>query len=93
MSWDQPKCPGRPWFLGWYQSTIAKCVIKDKKIKSVSFIPTYMGETPPTTLPKAGSREFCDVYEEMKTITAMEGIDTLFEIRGDEVLLPQTVAD
>ncbi len=41
MCMDQPLAPGRQWHLGWYQSTIAKCIIQDKKIKSVSFIPTF----------------------------------------------------
>ncbi len=50
-----------------------------------------MGLKPPTTLPKAGSREFNDILDEMRAITAMEGFDTEFVIDGDEVLLPQTI--
>jgi len=90
---NEPIAPGRQWHLGWYQSTIAKCRIEDKKIKSVSFIPTYMGLTPPTSLPKPGSEEFDTIVRTMREITAEEGLDTEYVVNGDEVLLPQTVIE
>jgi len=90
---NEPLAPGRSWHLGWYQSTIAKCYIEDKKIKKVTFIPTFMGLTPPTSIPKPGSEEFDTIVRTMREITAEQELDTVYEVVGDEVLLPQTVIE
>ena len=52
-----------------------------------------MGYAPPTTLPKAGSEEFDTIVKTMREITAEQKLDTVYEVVGDEVLLPQTVID
>ena len=88
-----PVVPGRDWHMGWYQSTIAKCVIRGKKIQSVSLIPTFMPEKPPTIFPKPGSEEFESVLTTLREITAEERLDTIYELSGNEILLPQTIAD
>jgi len=90
---NEPIVPGREWHLGWYQGTIAKCTVEDKKIKKVSFIPTFLDIKPPTLIPKPGSDEFDGVVKAMREITAEEKLDTVFEVIGEEVLLPQTVTE
>jgi poly-gamma-glutamate capsule biosynthesis protein CapA/YwtB (metallophosphatase superfamily) len=76
--------------LGYYppdarKSMIAKIIIADKKIDSVSFIPVVINKQNEPEAMKRGSKAFKEVLKYIKESTKEAGIDTKFVVKGDEV--------
>jgi len=69
------------------KTMIAKCVISDKSIKSVSFLPTMINKKSQPVILKAKDERFGDVLQYMEDITKDQGLDTEFSIDGDEVII------
>lgn len=68
------------------KSIILKCVIEDKKIKSVSYVPVLIDDD--TMVPeiiKNGNPRFNEIVDYMTEITADQNIEPHFTIEGDEV--------
>ncbi|MBW2149428.1 MAG: CapA family protein [Deltaproteobacteria bacterium] len=69
------------------QGMILKCVIRDKKIHRMSFIPTIFGKNgQPEILPQ-DSEEFREVFELMKGLCGELGVE--LSVENGEVVVPQ----
>jgi poly-gamma-glutamate capsule biosynthesis protein CapA/YwtB (metallophosphatase superfamily) len=66
---------------------IVKCVIADRAIKRVSFLPCDITETSEPRPLKAGETRFNAVADYLETITRSEAFDTVFVREGDEVVI------
>lgn len=69
------------------KTMIAKCVISDKSIKSVSFLPAIINKSSQPVVLKATDEQFEEVLQYMEEITKDQGLDTEFVIDGDEVVI------
>lgn len=69
------------------KTIIAKCVISNKQIKSVSFLPTYINKISQPEVLSADDPRFFEVVDYMEGITRDQGLDTKFIVRGDEVVI------
>lgn len=66
---------------------ITKCIIRDKEIKLVSFLPAYLNTKSEPEVLGSKDKRFEDVVEYVKEITLDQGLDTEFVIDGDEVVI------
>lgn len=82
-----PPAPGRRHTLDYYMHTLAKCVICDKKIVRVSYLPCFLQEDNVTVFPEPGSENFEAINLFMQEITEEVGLDTAFTLDGGEVVL------
>jgi poly-gamma-glutamate synthesis protein (capsule biosynthesis protein) len=69
------------------KTMIAKCVISDKHIKRVSFIPTVINKKSQPVILKTKDKQFEEVLAYMEEITRDQGLETEFRIDGDEVII------
>jgi len=70
------------------KSMIAKCEISNGAITRVSFLPVHIDRK--TAIPEVLKKEderFMEVVEYVKEITRSQGLDTSFEVTGDEVVI------
>jgi hypothetical protein len=73
------------------KTLIAKCVIQDKRIERVSFLPVYINtQSEPELLPVHDKR-FHEVVLYMNDITKDQKLNTRYTIEGDEVMLSESV--
>ncbi len=82
-----PNYPGYAFPIDSRKTIIAKCVISDKKIEKVSFLPAFIDERAEPRVLLPDDEEFSDVVTYMKDITAHQGIDTTFSVEGSEVVI------
>lgn len=69
------------------KTLIGKCIISNKEIKKVSFLPTYINkESQPEVLSSTDHR-FGEVVEYMEEITRDQGLDTKYIMDRDEVVI------
>jgi poly-gamma-glutamate synthesis protein (capsule biosynthesis protein) len=66
---------------------IAKAVVEDGEIKSVSYIPVYVNTNAEPEIVKPGDAKAKIVYEYMEDISRSEGLPVRFSWAGDEVLI------
>jgi hypothetical protein len=69
------------------ESSIAKVVVSDKKIKQISFIPLLVNKHDEPYRPKPGSRGFKQSVKYTLDVTKEAGIDTKFKVEGGEVIV------
>jgi len=69
------------------KSLIARCVISEKRIRRISFLPVYLTDQSEPQILKPGDRRFEDVVRYMGEITSDQGFDTRFARKGDEVII------
>lgn len=69
------------------KTIVVKCIIANKKIKSVSYLPAYINKkSQPEILNTADSR-FKEVVDYIETISRDQGLETQFSVVGNEVFL------
>jgi len=74
------------------KTIIAKCVIAEKRIKRVSFLPAYINkQSQPEILVSADPR-FVEVARYVEEITRDQGLKTAYTIEGDEVVVDEGTA-
>ena len=66
------------------KSLIVKCVIAEKRIKRISFLPVYLTVGSEPEILKPGDERFEDVARYIDEITSNQGIHTSFALEGDE---------
>jgi poly-gamma-glutamate capsule biosynthesis protein CapA/YwtB (metallophosphatase superfamily) len=66
------------------KSLIVKCVIAEKRIKRISFLPVYLTVGSEPEILKSGDEKFEDVVRYIDEITSNQGIHTSFALEGDE---------
>lgn len=71
------------------KTIIAKCVISNGEIKSVSFLPTYINKQSQPEVLTVEDERFGQVVRYMEEITRDQGFNTKYVIEGDEVLISE----
>jgi hypothetical protein len=69
------------------KSMMVRCVISDKKIKKVSFLPVMINKESQPEILNSGDRRFAEVVNYVETITQKAGLDTKFKANGGEVII------
>ena len=69
------------------KSLIIKCVISEKRIKRISFLPVYLTVGSEPQILKSDNERFEDIVRYMNEITNNQGIHTKFVREGDEVVI------
>lgn len=69
------------------KSLIVKCLISEKRIKRISFLPVYLSVRSEPQILKSGEEEFEEVVRYMGKITSDQGMRTRFSREGDEVVI------
>lgn len=71
------------------KTIIAKCVISNGEIKSLSFLPTYINKQSQPEVLTVEDERFGQVVRYMEEITRDQGFNTKYVIEGDEVLISE----
>lgn len=66
---------------------IVKCVISDKKIKSVSFLPCYIDKTSEPKILDRSDERFNEVVNYLESANREAGISASFRVEGNEVVV------
>ncbi len=70
------------------KTIVIKCVISDKKIKSVSFLPVFINKkTAQPEILKASDKRFKAIVKYMDEITKKAGLNTRYIVKSNEVFL------
>jgi poly-gamma-glutamate synthesis protein (capsule biosynthesis protein) len=69
------------------RTMIIKCVIKDKGISRISFLPAYLNVKCDPEVLSSRDKRFEEVIEYMNSITLDQGLDTTFVPHGDEIVI------
>ncbi len=84
---DYPDYPDYNWPVDCRKSILAKCLISNKKIEKVSYLPIMInGHAQPEILPYSDKRS-SKVFDYMEWCCQDQGIDTNFSREGDEVVV------
>jgi len=82
-----PEYPTYPFHPDARKTLIVKCIISNKAIKNVSFLPSYINkEAEPEVLSSRDTR-FGEVVKYMEEITRSQELGTRYIIEGDEVVI------
>jgi poly-gamma-glutamate synthesis protein (capsule biosynthesis protein) len=82
-----PARPGYPGDAEAKNTVIAKCIITDKKISRVSYLPCIINENGQNEILKKSDPRGQHVYDYMQKISRGAELNTSFEWDGDEVLI------
>jgi hypothetical protein len=82
-----PEYPGFPYPPDSRKTLIAKCVISNKKIKTVSFLPTIINRNAEPEILSSNDDRFKEIVKYMEDITRDQGLDTEYVIEGNEVFI------
>ena len=69
------------------KTVVAKCVIGDRRIKAVSFLPAYINPRSQPEILRCHDPRFEEVVQYVERITREQGLGTQFVVQGDEVLI------
>ena len=69
------------------KSLITRCLISEKRIQRISFLPVYLTDQSEPQILKSGDERFEDVVRYIGQITSDQEIDTRFTQKGDEVII------
>ena len=70
-----------------YKTLFIKCILEDKRIQTISFVPVQLDEgANPHTL-TADDPRFPEIVDYMRAITADQNLKTIYIPQGDEVLI------
>jgi len=85
---DWKKAPNKAMPPDSYKTIVSKCVIADKQIRKVTFLPTQIDDKTanPEILPASDPR-FQEIVRYMEDITRDQKLDTSYEVEGNEVLV------
>jgi hypothetical protein len=69
------------------KSVIAKCVIFDKRIKSVSFLPVHLSRTAEPEILREEDTRFVELIRYIDEVGKAAGVETSFTVKDDEVII------
>ncbi|HVN96976.1 MAG TPA: CapA family protein [Syntrophorhabdaceae bacterium] len=69
------------------KSMVVKCVISEKGIKRVSFLPVYLSKIGEPEILTAKDPRFTEVVKYVEEIGRVAGVESSFKVKGDEVLV------
>jgi poly-gamma-glutamate synthesis protein (capsule biosynthesis protein) len=70
-----------------YKTILVKCVIRDRRIARVSFLPVQLNDREEPEVLTAEDPRFADIVAYMEEISASQGLETGYRVEGDEVVL------
>jgi hypothetical protein len=82
-----PDYPSYPFPPDSRKTVIAKCIVNNKEIKRVSFLPAYINNQAQPEVLAPDDERFSEVVRYMEKITRDQGIDTRYTIDGNEVII------
>jgi hypothetical protein len=82
-----PDYPSFPFPSDSRKTLIAKCIISDKKIKRVSFLPTIINQQAEPEILKPDDKRFGEIVKYVEDITRDQGLDTKYKVEDDEVMI------
>jgi poly-gamma-glutamate synthesis protein (capsule biosynthesis protein) len=71
------------------KSMIVRCVISDKRIKKVSFLPVMINKQSQPEILDSGDGRFAEVVSYVETITQEAGLGVTFKANGGEVVISE----
>ncbi len=69
------------------KTMVAKCVIADRRIQDVSFLPTMINKQSQPEVLRATDERFGEVLGYVKSISRDAGLETRYTVQGDEVAI------
>jgi poly-gamma-glutamate capsule biosynthesis protein CapA/YwtB (metallophosphatase superfamily) len=69
------------------KTIIAKCIISNRRLKSVSFLPTYINKQSQPEVLVSKDQRFGEVIGYIEEITRDQGLETGYAIQGNEVVV------
>jgi poly-gamma-glutamate capsule biosynthesis protein CapA/YwtB (metallophosphatase superfamily) len=84
-----PDYPSYPFPPDARKTIIAKCIIKNKKIKRVSFLPTIINKQAEPEILASEDKRFGEIVKYMEEITRDQELDTEYTLSGDEVIVQE----
>ncbi len=82
-----PDYPSFPFPPDSRKTIIAKCVISNKAISKVSFLPAYINEKGEPEILVSKDERFGEVLRYMKEISRDQGLNAEYKVDGDEVVI------
>jgi poly-gamma-glutamate synthesis protein (capsule biosynthesis protein) len=74
------------------KTIIAKCIISNRRIKSVSFLPTYINKQSQPKVLVSEDQRFGEVIGYIEEITRDQGLETGYTVQGNEVVVHESLA-
>jgi poly-gamma-glutamate capsule biosynthesis protein CapA/YwtB (metallophosphatase superfamily) len=71
------------------KTVIVNCIISNKRIKSVSFLPTYINKQSQPQVLAPEDQRFGEVIGYIEEITRDQGLETKYTVQGDKVVIHQ----
>ena len=69
------------------KTIIAKCIISNRQIKRVSFLPIYINKQSQPEVLLSGDQRFGEVIGYLEEISRDQGLETRYTVQGDEVIV------
>ncbi len=82
-----PEYPLYPFHPDAKMSILVKCLISDKQIQRVSFLPVWIHPSNQPEIVVRGSKQFDEVVAYMEEITKDQELNVKFTVEGDEVVI------
>jgi poly-gamma-glutamate capsule biosynthesis protein CapA/YwtB (metallophosphatase superfamily) len=86
VMWD-PLCPTFPFHPEARKTLMVKCVIANKQIKRVSFLPVYINNKAEPEVLNPQDPMFGEIVAYMENITGSQGLKTRYTVEGNEVVI------
>jgi poly-gamma-glutamate synthesis protein (capsule biosynthesis protein) len=80
-----PEYPTFPWSAEARKTMIAKCLIADKRIEKVSFLPTMINKQAEPEIVSPEDENFDEIVRYMETIDDSQNLKTRYTVEGGEV--------
>ncbi len=85
-TWD-PLCPTFPFHPEARKTLMVKCVITDRQIKKISFLPVYINNQAEPEVLDRNDPMFEEILRYMEEITRNQGLKTKYSTEGTEVVV------
>ena len=82
-----PDCPLYPLHPDSRKTVVVKCLIRNKRIEKVSFIPCLINAQNSPEVLTRNNKDFDEGVQYLEEITKKADIDTKFVVEGDEVVV------
>ncbi|MFH1625288.1 MAG: hypothetical protein ABID54_09075, partial [Pseudomonadota bacterium] len=87
-SWKiDPDYPTYPFPADSRKTILAKCIISDKEIRKVSFLPVYVNPKGQPEVLDSEDRRYREVFDYMNWVCKEAGFDTEMPLKGGEVII------
>ncbi|MBN1848589.1 MAG: CapA family protein [Deltaproteobacteria bacterium] len=82
-----PSCPSFPFHPEARLTLMVKCIMHDKQIQKVAFLPVYLNNQAEPEIQKRNDKRFNEIITYIEDISRREKIATKYSVSGDEVII------